>query len=934
MKYFIVALFSFFCFSGSAQGIDFSYQSSTGAFCAPASVNFTNQAGQGVEGFIWDFGDGSGSNAANPSHTFSSAGTYVVKMLVIFKQSATEVSKSVTIHSPNSVGLTADRNYICRPGNIIFTATGGSQANYSWNFGDGTNSSSPANPMTHSFGNFGNYTVTLQVTDTNGCSATASIPVEVKNPPITGTANPTRGCVPVNTGFSATVTVPSGSTVSSYTWDFGDGATNTTSVNNTSHTYPNRGSYYPKVSVTTSEGCAATYDFPLAAFGTPPTNINAYPLSDSVCASDQAKFVATATGASLYVWQFGDGTSATVPDTLVMHKYNSLGTKNISVVPFDNGCPGAGASFDIETIGVIASYNFSINCSQRDRVTFTNQSSGNISSFLWNYGDGQQNDTVLSPVHIFPPNGSFNTTLSIYDSLTGCSDQFQRPIVTAVPVLTNTDTAICRNDVTFFKVENSYPNPNAKYTYHGVGTVSPPMSTDYLYQRAYYFGAYSNYVVIDNGPQYCLDTAWLDHNILVRGPDLDFRIDSSICIYDSLSFTNLSTPYRPQDSINNWTWRVAGDTLDGFQPSPYLFSSKGIQPVKLFATDINGCQDSLAKQVVVNGLPFLRVIPESDTICAGTIDTLIAFHNDPVSWTSNLTVPCITCDTIAVAPNTNAYYAVRATSAAGCISADTISIRVYEPFNAIALNPVSYICPGDTLSLRLSPPGMKVQWNSSPDIQRPSVYDPVVSPMQTTQYKAVLQDSAGCFTDSASYIVNVNSAAAVNAGPDTTVAYNSNFIIQPQYSNNVVQYLWSPPGDLNCISCPSPSGTAKENYSYSIRITSDSGCIATDTINIFIRCDDANLLLPNAFTPNNDQLNDVFYPIGRGIRSIRRFSIYDRGGRVIFEKRNISPNDPLSGWNGRINGEPAAGAVYVYIIEALCGKGELISKKGTVVLLR
>lgn len=934
MKIFISVLLFFFTIGGNAQPLDFTFQSQTGNFCAPSRIQFTHQGGQGIVGYVWDFGDGSGSNSANPVHTYAAAGTYNVMMLVIYTQSTAQVTKQVTIQQPNAVGLTADRNYICRPGNIIFTATGKTQASYSWDFGDGNTSNSSATPLTHPYANFGNYTASLNVTDTNGCSASATVAIEVKNPPVTGSVSPRSGCIPANSNFTATVTLPAGSSVTSYAWDFGDGSSGTTTVNNAGHTYTNRGSYSPQVSVTTSEGCTASYAFPTVAFGIPPTNINAYPLNDSVCASDAATFVATATGANQFIWQFGDGTSASASDTTISHKYSSLGTKTISVRPYDNGCAGTGASFNIETIGVIASFNFNINCAQRDRVVFTNLSAGNISSFLWDYGDGGQNDSVLSPVHIFPSSGSFNTVLTIHDSITGCSDLFQRPIHTAAPALRNSDTAVCRKSTTTFTVENSYSNPNAWYTYHVGGTTLAPIRSNQLVFQPQAFGTFPAFVVIDNGPQYCKDTATLNHNILVWGPDLNFQIDSSICIYDSLSFTNLSQPYRPQDTISRWMWKLPADTLYSSNPPDYKFASSGIKPVTLFATDINGCQDSLAKQTVVNGIPFLRVIPESDTLCAGVADTLIAFHNDPVTWTSNLSIPCVSCDTVSVMPQSDAYYAATATNRAGCVSIDTIHIKVYEPFAATALNPFSYICPGDTVSLLLDPPGMDIQWNSSPDIENPFAYNPVVNPLQTTQYTATLRDAAGCFSDSAVFSVNVKAAALVNAGADTTLAYNSLGILQPVYSSNIVQYQWAPPGDLHCITCPAPTFTAENNYSYVIKVTSDSGCVASDSINVFIRCDDANLLLPNAFTPNYDGLNDIYYPIGRGIRSIKRFSVYDRGGKIIFEKRNFNPNNPQLGWDGRINGEPASPAVYVYIVEALCGKGELIVKKGTVTLLR
>jgi len=110
--------------------------------------------------------------------------------------------------------------------------------------------------------------------------------------------------------------------------------------------------------------------------------------------------------------------------------------------------------------------------------------------------------------------------------------------------------------------------------------------------------------------------------------------------------------------------------------------------------------------------------------------------------------------------------------------------------------------------------------------------------------------------------------------------------------------------------------------------------VAQDSVTIFVECKDAYLLIPNAFTPNGDNLNDYFYPLTRGIKSIVRFSIYDRMGNLVYEAKNFPPNDKTYGWNGRINGADQSTAVFVYYMEAVCDLGEKLYKRGSVVLIR
>jgi gliding motility-associated-like protein len=97
-----------------------------------------------------------------------------------------------------------------------------------------------------------------------------------------------------------------------------------------------------------------------------------------------------------------------------------------------------------------------------------------------------------------------------------------------------------------------------------------------------------------------------------------------------------------------------------------------------------------------------------------------------------------------------------------------------------------------------------------------------------------------------------------------------------------------------------------------------------------------NVIIPNAFSPNGDGVNDWFYPRADPcVRMVRVWRIVSRWGEIIFEKSNFLPNDPTLGWDGsRPNGEPFPSDVLVWYaeLEYFDGKKEL--KKGDVALLR
>ena len=119
-----------------------------------------------------------------------------------------------------------------------------------------------------------------------------------------------------------------------------------------------------------------------------------------------------------------------------------------------------------------------------------------------------------------------------------------------------------------------------------------------------------------------------------------------------------------------------------------------------------------------------------------------------------------------------------------------------------------------------------------------------------------------------------------------------------------------------------------------VQVKNTWGCTASDTMIIKIKCAVSNVYIPNSFTPDFDGKNDLFYIKGSGVNVIKNLRIYNRWGRVIFEKENFGIDDPAFGWNGTFNGLPAETGTYVYYAELECISGEPFIKKGTVTLVR
>ena len=921
-----------------SQSATFTFQTSNGFFCEPTVVNFTQTASGTPSGFSWNFGNGTFSNAANPNATYTSAGTYTVTLVTIYDNSTSQSSQTITINPTNAVALSANRPYICRPGNITFTANStGTLTNYLFDFGDGSAPVTTAsNTVTHFYNAFGNFTATVIATSPFGCTSTSGFAVSVRTPTLTGMVSPTSGCVPALVTFNLAAALPIGSFVSSYNWNYGDGVTQTTSSASTSHNYPTVGTYLPSVNIVTNEGCTANFNYQSIAFGRPPVGLVAYTPKPVICGSETAVLIAKADTANSFLWNYGDGITQTVTDTITSHKYTTLGTFTVTVIPYFNGCAGQSRSFTVSVIGVIVGFNYANTCSNKNTYIFTNTSQGNVSSYNWTFGDGSPAVTTANTVHTYPTSGSFPTNLSIADNTTGCTDNLQVNIFTATPNLLNPDTAICRYSASTFSIFDNYDNPNNTYNWTVLGQTFTNQNAPSTFNANILGNFNQNYVVINYGAQSCSDTVRLNRPILVRGPVIDFNIATSICARDSVSFTNNSRPFISSDSIVLYYWNYGTSNFNDttFQPRPRVFNNAGAYNIKLVGIDKNGCKDSLLKVLTVNPLPYLLVIPQQDTLCLGQQTRLIAFHTDMLTWSNAITLSCATCDTTFATPTMSTNYVATATSSFGCVSTDTSRILVFSPFTASINSKSDNVCAGDSLQLNAFPPGKIIRWSPPTAISDTTVYNPVIRPPSTTNYTAILTDSVGCYSSSASIRIIVKSNPTINAGPDLILPYASTVTLAPMYSANIVSYSWTPPTNLNCNTCPTPIATALITQLYVVTAISDSGCIARDSIKIIVQCKDANMYLPTAFTPNGDRRNDYFYPLTRGISIITKFVVFNRYGNTVFSRANFVPNVSTLGWDGRIKNLPQDQTGYVYIMEAICDQGQKLVKKGSFILIR
>ncbi len=116
---------------------------------------------------------------------------------------------------------------------------------------------------------------------------------------------------------------------------------------------------------------------------------------------------------------------------------------------------------------------------------------------------------------------------------------------------------------------------------------------------------------------------------------------------------------------------------------------------------------------------------------------------------------------------------------------------------------------------------------------------------------------------------------------------------------------------------------------------SSKRCEATDRVEVLIE-GKGDLIIPNVFTPNQDDKNDFFTVFPNevnGIDIVNELTIYNRSGKIIFRNNSFDPGIPELGWNGTVNGSLAPSGIYYYAADVLFINGESSVYTGFVHLL-
>jgi len=193
--------------------------------------------------------------------------------------------------------------------------------------------------------------------------------------------------------------------------------------------------------------------------------------------------------------------------------------------------------------------------------------------------------------------------------------------------------------------------------------------------------------------------------------------------------------------------------------------------------------------------------------------------------------------------------------------------------------------------------------------------------------------SSGCAASVSNSIpLTVHPMPVIAPGQLFQISQGQGITLDPIISGNIASWSWTPSAGLSDDAIRNPIANPQRTTDYTLEVATADDCRATGTITVKVF---TQLRIPNAFTPNSDGHNDIFYVLGGPPGSaVKDLSIFDRWGQKIFQVHDAPPGDPGFGWNGYVRGTPAPTGTYVYniVIRFADGKQQLFS--GTLVLTR
>lgn len=447
----------------------------------------------------------------------------------------------------------------------------------------------------------------------------------------------------------------------------------------------------------------------------------------------------------------------------------------------------------------------------------------------------------------------------------------------------------------------------------------------------------------NNAPGGCGNDLLLD-DLTFRpcGPKITMTLDGTttltkdICIGNNssvnLAFTTegeFTNPYYQwQTSVDGLTWNdIAGANSDTYTRTPtntagkYMFrvaaaqaGNFSIPSCKIFSDVVTITENDIPVVEATNNSP--QCIGKSVILSASAG---VSFEwSGPAGYKSSLQQATIS----AVSEASKGIYNVKVTSAQGCVnSASTVVTLQTSP--VVNAGEDVNICKGKTTVLKGSASNYnELNWLPSTTLSNLQSNNPVASPQDSTFY--ILRASNGLCEIFDTVAVNVYNLPSANAGADKVTIKDNPVMLDGSAEGTAVTYTWSPNINISSPNVLQPMVSPSASALYVLKVESNNGCgVAADSVFVKVY---QGLFIPNAFSPNNDGLNDIWRIETLDAFPKAELKVFNRFGEMVYSNKNKN-----NYWDGKFKNKDAPVGTYPYILDLKNGATVL---KGFVVLIR
>ncbi|MCU4166396.1 PKD domain-containing protein [Carboxylicivirga caseinilyticus] len=953
------------CEAGDTVTIDFYpvVTAAVGPFddagCSPYSNQFVNQS-LNADSYLWDFGDGFGSNQVNPSHTFSNPlqvpADYTLKLLAYSNYGCRDsVEYTITVN-PNTISkFTNDPAPGCSPLLVDFTNESVGATEYEWTFGDGSPASIEED-VSHSFINsetfVKSYEVKLAVNNTYDCPDTSSAYITVY--PLVGydfAAEPVEGCHPLKVDFLGDPGAYS------YNWDFGDG-TIVSGINAISHIFENTTSASKSFNVNlyTSSvfGCLDTAQAVITVNPSPVSMFSYTPTEG--CAPLLVDFTNESQGAGTSHWFFGDGQSTDLAAAgSVSHTYlnEELDLKSFTaklLVENSFGCKDSSTSIVKAFPAVQAAISDGgVGCSPFVE-TILNESAGAV-SFSWDFGDGNTINSY-NGINEFINTGTepsvFNVAMEATSSY-GCKDTAYTT-VTVNPSPVSSFQTTPSSGCAPLNVQLTNSSIGAEYSkwYFGDGTLQEVTGSSdivHVYDNDEYAMAnYTTRLVVGNSYA-CKDSS---ETIVQVFPKVLASISDGEqgCSPYEESFINNS------EGANKFYW----DFGDGNSSTSYtgknIFLNSTLNDqvfdVSMIAESSFGCKDTAYTNVTVYKTPdaSFNANPKSQQMPNSTvsIENTTAHSGWNYTWWWGNGDSYEGQNPVSYTYGESGDFDIKlVVKSEHCSDSTYEAIEILPMLPSIDYGPDTLGCPPLTVKFyNNSVDAHTFLWDFG-DGNISTEKEPTHTYYTTGDYKVTLtaEGSGGVIeADDVTVTVFEVPVADFEVRPiKVKLPQTVSFINK---SEGAVAYLWDF-GDGNTSTEHSIQYLYQEpgTYDVTLLVENDKGCTNERIIRSAVVAEAAGEIdFPNAFTPNpngpnggqytaGDPDNFVFYPFVQDGVVEYNLKIFTRWGELIYESEDVK-----IGWDGYYRGKLCAAGVYIWKVVCKYSNGTIETRTGDVTLFR